>query len=76
LVGSVIAIVSVAPVLAAEQRRDLLVFDEPQLDEIEPQLAPAGLLVIQGLLELLRGDPLLLQEEFAYPDGHGRLQLH
>ena len=106
LVGSVIAIVSVAPgaaqrndlillggvggnelddrrvdlelrevdggdaVLLAEERGDLLVLDEAHLDEVVAELAPIGLLMVQGLLELLRGDPLLLQEEFANADGH------
>ena len=86
LVGSVIAIVSVAPerlrgtiwyfcavsggielddhridlelgevdggnaVLLAEQRGDLLVLDEPHLDEVEAELPPVGLLMVQGLL--------------------------
>ena len=106
LVGSVIAIVSVAParlsgtiwyllrgvggnqlddgrvdlelrevdggdaVLLAEERGDLLVLDEPQLDEVVAELAPVGLLMVQGLLELLRGDALLLQKELANADGH------
>ena len=106
LVGSVIAIVSVAParlsgtiwyllrglgrdqlddrrvdlelrevdrrnaVLLAEERGDLLVLDEAQLDEVVAELAPVGLLMVQGLLELLGGDPLLLEEEFANADGH------
>ena len=90
LVGSVIAIVSVAParlsgtiwyfcavsagislmtagidlelrevdrrnaVLLAEQGGDLLVLDEAQLDEVEAELPPIGLLMVQGLLQLLR----------------------
>ena len=106
LVGSVIAIVSVAParlsgtiwyfcavsagislmtagidlelrevdrrdaVLLAEQRGDLLVLDEAQLDEVVAELPPVGLLVVQGLLQLLRGDALLLEKELADSDGH------
>ena len=106
LVGSVIAIVSVAParlsgtiwyfcavsagmslmtrgvdlelrqvdrrnaVLLAEERGDLLVLDEPQLDEVVAELPPVGLLMVQGLLELLWGDPLLLEEELADANGH------
>ena len=111
LVGSVIAIVSVAParlsgtiwyfcavsagislmtagidlelrevdggdaVLLAEERRDLLVLDEPHLDEVEAELPPAGLLMVQGLLELIRGDALLLEEELANADGHRNFRL-
>ena len=59
-------------VLLAEKRGDLLVLDEPHLDEVVAELAPVGLLMVQGLLELLRRDPLLLQEEFANADGHER----
>ena len=106
LVGSVIAIVSVAParlsgtiwyfcavsagislttagidvelgevdggdaVLLAEKGGDFLVLDEPHLDEVVAELPPAGLLMVQGLLQLLRGDALLLEEEFANTDGH------
>ena len=47
-------------VLLAEERGDLLVLDEPQLDEVVAELAPVGLLMVQGLLQLLRGDALLL----------------
>ena len=111
LVGSVIAIVSVAParlsgtiwyfcavsagnqlddrrvdlelrevdggdaVLLAEERGDLLVLDEPHLDEVVAELAPVGLLMVQGLLQLLRGDALLLEEELANADGHRTLKL-
>ena len=111
LVGSVIAIVSVAPgaaerndlvllrglggnqlddgrvdlelrevdrgdaVLLAEERGDLLVLDEPHLDEVVAELAPVGLLMVQGLLKLLGGDALLLEEELANANGHEALRL-
>jgi hypothetical protein len=106
LVGSVIAIVSVAParlsgtiwylcavsdgislmmpasisncvrlmegnaVLLAEERRDFLVLDEPELDEVEPELAAVGLLVVQRLLQLRRRNALLFEQQLANPDGH------
>jgi len=57
-------------VLTAEEADDLVVGDVPELHEVHPELAPVRLLVVQGLLELLRGDPLLLQQEFANPDRH------
>ena len=57
-------------VLLAEEGRDLLVFDEPQFDEAETQLPPIRLLLRQRLLELIGGDEFLLEEEFAYSDGH------
>ena len=57
-------------VLLAEERRDLLVLDEPHLDEVVTELAPVGLLLCQRLLELLGGDQFLLEKEFAYSDGH------
>src|SRR6476661_4035424 len=96
LVGSVIAIVSVAPerlnlillsgvggnelddgrvelelwqvdgrdaVLLAQEGRDLHVLDKAHLDEVVAELPPVGLLVIEGLLELLRSYPLLFEKE-------------
>ena len=57
-------------VLLAEKGGDLLVLDEPQLDEVVAELPPIGLLMVQGLLKLLGGDALLLQKEFANADGH------
>ena len=106
LVGSVIAIVSVAPerlsgtiwyfcavsagislmtagvdlelrevdrgdaVLLAEQRGDLLVLDEAELDEVEAELAAVGLLIVQRLLQLGRSDALLFEQQLANADGH------
>ena len=61
-------------VLLAEERGDLLVLDEPHLDEVVAELAPVGLLLGQGLLKLLGGDQFLLEEEFAYADGHETLE--
>ena len=108
LVGSVIAMVSVAPerlsgtiwylcavsagislttggvdvelgeidggdaVLLAEKGGDFLVLHEAHLDQVVAELSPAGLLMVQGLLQLLRGDAFLLQEELANADGHVR----
>ena len=106
LVGSVIAIVSVAPdaaerddlvllrglggnqlddgrvdlelrevdrgnaVLLAEERGDLLVLDEAELDQVVAELPPVGLLMVQGLLELVRSDALLFEKQFADANGH------
>ena len=106
LVGSVIAIVSVAParvsgmiwyfcavsagtslmtagsisncverdrghaVLLAEQRRDLLVLDVAELDQVEAELPPVLALIVQRLLELLRRDALLLEKQLADAYGH------
>ncbi len=46
-------------VLLAEQCGDLLVLDDPQVHEVEAELPPVGLLVVQGFLELLGSNPLL-----------------
>jgi hypothetical protein len=46
-------------VLLAEEGRDLLVLDEAELDEVVAELPPVGLLMVQGLLKLIGGDPLL-----------------
>ena len=35
-----------------------------------PEFPPIGLLVVEGLLELVRSDAFLLQQEFADADGH------
>ena len=32
--------------------------------------------MVQGLLELLRGDPLLLEKEFANANGHETLDIY
>ena len=106
LVGSAIAIVSVAPerlsgtiwylwavsagislmiagidlelgqvdrgdaVLLAEQGGDLLVLDESELDEIEPELAAVGFLIVQRLLQLGRRDALFFEQKLANANGH------
>src|SRR6185437_14395799 len=57
-------------VLLREQRRDLFVFDEVQLDEIESELAAVGLLVVQRYLQLGRRNALLLEQQLANTDGH------
>src|SRR5205085_7729941 len=57
-------------VLLAEERGDLLVLDEPHLDEVVAELASVGLLLSQRLLELLGANQFLLEEELAYTNGH------
>ena len=46
-------------VLLAEERGELFVLDEPELGQIEAELPPIGLLIVQGLLKLIRSDALL-----------------
>ena len=41
-------------VLLAEQRGDLFVLDEAELDEVEAELAAVGLLIVQRILQLSR----------------------
>ena len=53
-----------------------LVLDEPHLDEVVAELSPIGLLLRQRLLKLLGGDQFLLEEEFAYSDGHETLEVY
>ncbi len=60
-------------VLPRQQARDLLVLDEPQADEGLAELAPAHLLVVQRVLELLRGNHVLLQQQLSEFDGHSAL---
>ena len=105
-VGSVIAIVSVAPdresgmiwyfcavsagtslttvgidvelpegdrrhaVLLAQESGDLVVFDEPELDQIEAELPPVLALIVQRLLELLRRDALLFEKQLSDSNRH------
>jgi hypothetical protein len=45
--------------LLGQQRGQLFVLDEAKLDQVKAELPPIGLLIGQGLLELLRGNPLL-----------------
>ena len=61
-------------VLLAEERGDLLVLDEPQLDQVEAELPAIGLLIAQRVLQLGRRNPLFFQQQLAYADGH-RLRL-
>ena len=63
-------------VLLAEEGGDLLVLDEPHLDEVVAELSPVRLLMVQGLLQLIGGDPFLLEEEFAYSNGHGNARVY
>jgi hypothetical protein len=55
-------------VLLAEQRRDLFVLDEAELDQIEAELPPVLALIVQCLLQLLGGDALLLEKQLADSD--------
>ena len=57
-------------VLLAEQRRDLFVGHETELDEIQAQLPAVGLLIVERLLQLRRSDALFLQKQVADADGH------
>ena len=57
-------------VLPAEQRRDLFVFREAELHEVVAELAPVGLLVLEGFLELCRGNALLFEQQLAYSNSH------
>ena len=57
-------------ILARKQARDLFVLDEPQADEGLPDLASALLRVVQRVLELLRGNHVLLQQQLTESDGH------
>src|SRR5690606_40376855 len=52
-------------VLLAEQGGDLLVAHVSELDEVEPELAAVLALIVERLLQLLRRDALLLQQELA-----------
>ena len=58
-------------VLAAEQCRDLILGDESEADQVEPELAAIAALAGQRFLQLLGGDALFLEEEFPDTDGHG-----
>ena len=60
------------PVLLAEQRRDLVVFDVSELDQIEAELPPVLALIVQRLLELLGRDALLLEKQFSDSNRHQR----
>jgi hypothetical protein len=62
-------------VLLAEEGGDLLVLDEPHLDEVVAKLAPIGLLLRQRLLKLLGRDQFLLEQELANSDGHEALEV-
>jgi hypothetical protein len=57
-------------VLLAQKRRDLFVLDEAHLDEVEAELPPVGLLVVERLLQLRRRNALLFEQQLANTDGH------
>src|SRR4030095_9230068 len=61
-------------VLLAEERRDLLVLDVPELDQVVPEFSPVLALIVQRLLELLGRDALLLEKKLTDAYGH-RLSL-
>src|SRR5688572_6205924 len=56
--------------MLAEKGGDLLVFDKAEGDEAVTELASVLTLVVQRLLELLRGDALLLEEKLSNADRH------
>ena len=62
-------------ILLRQQRGDLLVLDEAKLDEVVTELAAAGLLIVQRLLQLRRSNALLFQQQLANADGHRVLRL-
>ena len=51
--------------MPAEQRCYFFVFREAELHEVVTELAPVGLLVLEGFLKLCRGNALLLEEQLA-----------
>ena len=57
-------------VLLAEERGDLVVFDEAELDQIEAELPPVLALIVQRLLELLRRDALLFEKQLSDANRH------
>ena len=57
-------------VLLAEERGDLFVLDEAELDEIEAQLAAVRLLIGQRILQLGRSDALLFEQQLTDANGH------
>ncbi len=60
-------------ILPRQQARDLLVADVTEGDEGLAELATAGSLVSERLLELLRSHHVLLQQQFAELDRHSAL---
>ncbi len=57
-------------VLLAEEGGDVLVFDEAERNEAVTELAPVLALRVQGLLELLGCDALLLEKQLANANRH------
>ena len=57
-------------VLLAEQCRDLVVFDVPEIDQIVAELPPLRALMGQRLLELLRRNALLLEKQLSDTNRH------
>ena len=57
-------------VLTAEERGHLVVFHEPELDQVQAELSPVLALVVERLLELFRRDALLLEKQLSDAYGH------
>src|ERR1051325_3333160 len=57
-------------VLLREERRDLLVLDVAELDQVVTEFSPVLALVVQRFLELLGCDALLLEEQLTDTYGH------
>src|SRR5262249_36378622 len=58
-------------VLIGEELGDVVFFDEPELDEVEPELPAALLLCFERFLELRLGDHPRLEEHLSELDRHG-----
>jgi hypothetical protein len=58
-------------VLAAQERRDVVFADEPQLHQVGADAAARRLLLLQGLVELFAGDEGRLDEHVAKAHGAG-----
>ncbi len=71
-ISNCVRLIDGTPYCLLQQRGDLLVLDEAHLDEVVAELAAIGLLMVQGLLQLVRGDALLFEKQFANADGHER----
>src|SRR4029453_1623521 len=62
-------------VLLAEEGGDLLVLDEAQADQVEPELAAVRFLTLQRLLKLFSSNALFFEEELSNTDGHRSAEL-
>src|SRR5262249_50413308 len=57
-------------VLAAQDRRDVFVAKNAELDQTGGEPAAVGLLVVERFLQLRRRDALLTKQQFPETDGH------